>query len=365
MRQPLRPPRALTADSAPTDSHESALINAVNAASPNTWTPTYPAMEGALSWATGLANPNEIYAVILVTDGNPTTCLQGSTAATNNAIAALAGNAYGNFDVQTYTVGMTGANITALNNIASQGGTGNSFVIGNGTASQVAADLLVALQAIAGQAVDCSFNLPNPGTFDPNAANVTYTGNGTTTILNDVGNSAGCGSGWYYLPNAANPTSIELCPSTCALVQSDPSASIDVNLACLGGGSLVSQTFNYEYQASCGPGQFPQWTFFTWDSTTPGDSSIDFRVRAADTSTGLAAEAFVSSGTSQASPDTQVCTKSGPAPACPVDLYAALGAVPAKREFLELEVTIHPTSDGASSPSLSSWQVEHTCVDSE
>ena len=356
----------LQAAPAPGDTHEAALVAALSAVSPNTWTPTYPAMDGALSWATGLANPAEVHTVILVTDGNPSTCLQGSAAATNTAIATLAGNAFTNSGVTTYTIGMTGANITALDAIALAGGTGNAFVIGSGTEAQTAADLLVALQAIAGNAVDCSFSLPNPGLFDPNNSVVTYTdGLGGTTVLNDVGNASNCGAGWYYLPNSTTPTSIELCPATCTLVQSDPGASIEVSLGCPS--NLASKTFNFDYQASCGTGQFPQWTFLTWDTATPGDSTIDFRVRTADTQAGLASATFISAGTAEALPvDTQVCALTGPGPACPVDLFATLSGIPdAQREFLELEVTINPTSDMSTSATLNSWQVKHTCVDSE
>ena len=104
------------------DAQEQALSAAIDLVSPGGWTPTYPALGGALSWArTGqAANPDDIYAVVFVTDGEPTQC-ELST----NEIAKLALSAYMDAGVRTYTIGMEGANTTTLDTIARAGGTGS------------------------------------------------------------------------------------------------------------------------------------------------------------------------------------------------------------------------------------------------
>ncbi len=361
---PYTPLAPLTAVSAPGDVQEAALVAALNANAPGGSTPTYPALKGALDWFSSLANPNEVHVVILVTDGNPTACLQGDANATNAALATEAGAAFSGSGVFTYTIGMTGANIAALNGIAASGGTGSAFVIGNGTAAQIAADLLVALRAIAGQAVSCSFPLPAASTFNPASASVIFTNSaGTSTTLTQRASAGTCGAGgWYYLPNATTPSSIELCPTTCSIVQADPAAQITVALGCQT--SLGTQIFNHQYQATCGQGKQPQWTFLTWDATTPGDSAISFRVKSAATQAGLATAMFAPLGVARAMPNTQLCTLTGPAPTCPANVYQALGGKPlAHHGNVELEITVNPTSNGQTSPVLNSWKVGYTCVD--
>ena len=79
--QELVPIGPLTADPAPTDAQEQALVAAVNAATPGGngqggGTPTFAALSGAEQWATAhqAANPNERTVVVFVTDGQPNGC---------------------------------------------------------------------------------------------------------------------------------------------------------------------------------------------------------------------------------------------------------------------------------------------------
>ena len=66
--------------------------------------------------------------------------------------------------------------------------------------------------------------------------------------------------------------------------------------------------------------------------------------------------------TAPSSPD--VCPMSGPAP-CPADVYKALGIYDAKRPYLELEITVIPTSDNTQSPIVHDWQVTYSCPPDE
>ncbi|MBE7478377.1 MAG: VWA domain-containing protein [Polyangiaceae bacterium] len=89
--------------------------------------------------------------------------------------------------------------------------------------------------------VSCEYEIPQPGagqTLDPNKVNVDYLPGGQPPAnpIPRVNDLAGCSSGpslggWYFDNNAA-PSKILLCPQTCAAVQSDPAAKIDVKFGC-------------------------------------------------------------------------------------------------------------------------------------
>ncbi|MCB9580473.1 MAG: VWA domain-containing protein, partial [Polyangiaceae bacterium] len=351
----------LLAAGAPTDTQEAALVTGVNAVAPGGNTPTYPALDGALTWAINNqnSNANEQYVVVLVTDGDPTQCNTS-----NSAIATLAANAFNNSGIRTYTIGMQGANIAALDQIAQSGGTGQAFVIQGTNSNNVEAQLIAAFQAIAGQNVSCSFSMPPAGSYDPNDITVSFTPSSgpPATGLAQRTDSSQCGTGWYY-DNNANPTGITLCPSTCAAAQGDPGSKVDYEIGCPK--ALDTTAYTQIYEANCPVGTKPQWGYFAYDSTDPGDSNIVFRARTADLQTGLASATFVPLVTAQSAPtDTQVCPMSGPSP-CPVDLYIKMGTPDAKRRWLELEVTLNPTSNKLNSPTLNDWNITYSCPPGE
>jgi hypothetical protein len=233
-------------------------------------------------------------------------------------------------------------------------------VIGNSNQQQVATDLTTALQAIAGQNASCDLPLPNQGLFDPGQATITYTpGSGSATTLPKQPASTGCGSGWYFDDNAT-PTTITLCPSTCTTVQADTAAKVEVYLGC----PALAQTtvFTQKYFADCPPATGPVWQYLAYDITRPGDSAVKFRARVARTEQDLALATYRDIATAPSSPD--VCPLSGPAP-CPADVYKALGIYDAKRPYLELEITVIPTSDNKQTPVVEDWQVTYSCPPNE
>jgi hypothetical protein len=59
---------------------------------------------------------------------------------------------------------------------------------------------------------------------------VSYTSGETTTLLSYDPTCAST-TGWHYDDPAA-PALIQLCPSTCTAVQSDPEAELSVEFAC-------------------------------------------------------------------------------------------------------------------------------------
>jgi hypothetical protein len=131
-----------------------------------------------------------------------------------------------------------------------------------------------------------------------------------------------------------------------------------VNLPGYGAG-----TYSQVYESLCDVGETVQWGFFSWHSTTPGDSSLEFEVHTGYDVADLGPP-LLGAGIAQATPDTQDCDISS-GPTCPVNLFDLLGALEARKPVLELVVTITPTSDGADTPTLHDWQITYSCIESE
>jgi hypothetical protein len=121
------------------------------------------------------------------------------------------------------------------------------------------------------------------------------------------------------------------------------------------------------YQGVCPSGTRLQWSYLTWDATAGGDSNVVFEARTATSQAGLTNVAFTGLGTAKSIPlpDTQKCGLGGPAP-CPISVFNALGGEPKSgNEFLELRITLNPSTNKTSLPTLYSWQVSYSCPPSE
>ncbi|MFP6684915.1 MAG: VWA domain-containing protein, partial [Polyangiaceae bacterium] len=95
------------------------------------------------------------------------------------------------------------------------------------------------MQEIRAQALGCEYDIPEPEDgeeeFDPTKLNVKYTPGGMGSAINipKADNQGDCGSvhGWYYDDNI-NPSKVYLCPATCAMVQSDATALVELAFGC-------------------------------------------------------------------------------------------------------------------------------------
>jgi len=222
-------PLGLLSDAA----HRQALIDAFNAKTPQGPTPMSAALAGAAQWAHDhiAATPGpEKVVIILVTDGEPHGCVEDIT-----VISQTAADAWSTDGVRTYAVGLQGSAEADMNAIALAGETNAGIFIGSGNAQQ---DLLDALLAIAGDAVDCSFVVPDPSDpqsqLDPRQVRVEYTpGSSATELLDHVADASACGAsgGWYY-DDPNDPTTITLCPSSCTAAQADSQAKLAVAMGC-------------------------------------------------------------------------------------------------------------------------------------
>lgn len=232
---PKVPLGALTANAAPADAHEQLLVDSLSSTDTTGLTPMFPAFVGTLGYCTSVAKkyPNEKVLAVLVTDGSPTGC--DSKTNNINTISAMAASAYADKpSIVTFTIGLDGSEEAELKQIAQAGG-GQAFFLGG--SQNVQQDLQKKLKEIAGAELACEYLLPvtgkNGDPVDPKKVNVDYyTGGGSGQALVNVPNEAACVlNGWYY-DDPVNPTRIILCPATCASVQNDPGAKIQILLGC-------------------------------------------------------------------------------------------------------------------------------------
>jgi hypothetical protein len=116
------------------------------------------------------------------------------------------------------------------------------------------------------------------------------------------------------------------------------------------------------YEATCDASLLVQWGFVTFESTTPGDSFIDFRVRSAPGEAALPEATFIELISASTELGTSRCRVTGPAPLCPIDLFVRLGGAPLVHlPFMEVEVVLHPASDGRL-PQVSAWRMDYSCT---
>jgi hypothetical protein len=199
-----------------------ALSNSINAHQPTSFTPTGPAVSGAVArmkaWAP--LHPGRAPIVVLVTDGYPTVCQpQQPTDIANNIV----GPAFTTDPpVRTFVIGFEdGGGLSNLDTIAKAGGTGKAFRISGG---DIGAQFKSALLGIASTPLSCDFDIPKPNdptmTVDITKIAVDYTPNGGQTAeVPKLQSQDDCalngGDGWYYDSTVA-PKKIIVCPGTCA-----------------------------------------------------------------------------------------------------------------------------------------------------
>jgi hypothetical protein len=210
---------------------------AFQATEPDGETPTVPALEGALAFATQTeqGNPGAKVAVVFVTDGEPNGC--DSTIA-KAATAAAAGWKDGGAGTPTYVIGI--GKVKSLDQIAEAGGTNEAFIVATGNPSQTASDFSAALAVIRGSSLGCEYPIPLAPAgqgLDFGAVNVVFTPSGGAPVTVPYDKDCTGPNGWRY-DDAAHPTKIEMCPTGCATVQGDVRGSIALELGCATVGNL-------------------------------------------------------------------------------------------------------------------------------
>jgi len=221
-------------------SQSSALVNAINTTRPQGGTPTLPALQGALTYAKGVAakKPRDATVVVLVTDGEPGITVDDkfSEGCPNNnipTVAKTARDAYLNApSIRTYVIGV-GPALDQLNSIAAAGGTQAAIMVDVKDPSATTALFQKALERIRQQTLSCDFIIPPPPagrTLDPNQVNVVYTAGGKHQVISYSKDCAN-GAGWHY-DNPTAPTKITLCSTMCTGAQSDREGKLTLAFGC-------------------------------------------------------------------------------------------------------------------------------------
>jgi hypothetical protein len=219
---------------------EPALTRAVTIKEPIGFTPTTPAVSGALDHLRQhlAANPTHKGALVILTDGLPLGCTQNTFLTVSSVImAAHAGTP----SILTYAIGVFGATqlggATTLDQWAAAGGTGTATVVT--PTADFAEKLLTALNAIRGAALPCEFTIPPPqsGMIDYGKVNVRYTGGAGVADVLYVGQAAHCDAasgGWYYDvdPMMGTPSRVLICPASCERFKGDAAARVDLVFGC-------------------------------------------------------------------------------------------------------------------------------------
>jgi hypothetical protein len=216
---------------------------------PGGFTPTGPALTGALAFARQrlASTPDHRIAVVLVTDGlpggfipgyPPAECMPADIPGIGNIVGGPMGRT-GTPPVLTFVIGVfspaTAATArTNLDMLATAGGTAPAVVIDTG--QNVTSLLQTALKQVQSKAIACSYKIPPPkmGTLDFKKVNVAFkpsTGGNATVIGKTTMAACDARGGWYY-DNETSPTEIKACPATCQMLQTDVDGAVQIQLGC-------------------------------------------------------------------------------------------------------------------------------------
>lgn len=98
--------------------------------------------------------------------------------------------------------------------------------------------MAVAQAVSVGIALPCTFDIPDPPdgeSLDPDRVNFVFqpSGGGAAVTVPRVSGAGACGpsGGWYYDDPVA-PTTIEVCPATCTVLEGDQDGSVDIEFGC-------------------------------------------------------------------------------------------------------------------------------------
>jgi hypothetical protein len=98
-----------------------------------------------------------------------------------------------------------------------------------------ASGLISTIGAIAGQVVSCTYTVPaspDPNqTIVANRTNMVYDDGAGQKYLVQQNNGSPCDVGWHFTD--ASNQSIEICSTTCALLQANPKAGIELTFGCV------------------------------------------------------------------------------------------------------------------------------------
>lgn len=203
----------------------------LDAQDPEGGTPTYQALQGAISYADEIAGgqgKDGKVAIVLVTDGLPAAanCNNSSVSAVKSLAAGVAAK------LPTYVIGV-GSELSNLDDIAAGGGTKSALIVPVSNPAQLQADFTKAINQIKASALTCDYKIPAAPageTFDRSKVNVQHIPNGGTGTTLGYNQACTGGTGWRY-DDANAPQRILLCDGSCDAVKSKP-GKVDILFGC-------------------------------------------------------------------------------------------------------------------------------------
>ena len=219
----------------------------VNDVVPNGATPTHGAYLFGLSQLAETDLPGNQF-LLLLTDGTPTCtlaceCTEDNVPVDSDPLIEEAASALDS-GVRTFVIGSPGSEETrdVLSRLATEGGTAKADCDDEGpdychfdmsAEDDLGAGLTRALQAISLSLRSCEYTIPEPPdgeSLDPDRVNVLYTpGSGDTETIGRDPSTRDCETGWQY---SADGERVILCADTCARVQADREATVEVLFGC-------------------------------------------------------------------------------------------------------------------------------------
>lgn len=207
--------------------HAAELDTAMNAQTPDGFTPTQHALQGIVPFAMQRQadNPDHEVIIVVATDGIPAGCsnVTDQTIYNEAAAAAAAG-------VNLYAIAFDGARVDWVDGLAQAGGTNLGIDVTNDISQ-----FQDAMDTIRDAHLGCSFDIPDPTEteFDKDKVNVTIDYMGTETELTKVESAEQCtdSTSWYF-DDEDNPTTIHLCEGTCTDYGQTGDASIAIVFGC-------------------------------------------------------------------------------------------------------------------------------------
>jgi hypothetical protein len=229
---------------APLSQNKDAISASLRAHSPDSETPTVPALQGAVdhasAWAS--AHPDHAVIVVLATDGLPFGCGATGVAGDIDKVSAIAATALAaKPSIKTFVIGVTSTDgsLSNLTQVAQAGGT-TAFIVNSGDVEQ---QFLDALNQIRGSVqLACEYTVPQPtggGKANLNEVNLAFTpGSGPSAnihrVIYPVADATQCAvgvGGWYY-DKTKDPVMVKLCDSTCSDVSMDRFGELDIVVGC-------------------------------------------------------------------------------------------------------------------------------------
>jgi hypothetical protein len=125
---------------------------------------------------------------------------------------------------------------------------------------------------------------------------------------------------------------------------------------------------DYDANEACLDGEHPVWGLWSWSTSTPSDSQIEFYVKAANTLAGLdsAQETTLKFKDVPSSLDGQpVIARTSPVNtiigSAPVHDTLAGASLNTQARFVRVRSRLVPSADGLQAPSMSNWNLQLSC----